>query len=96
MSEPTIEDLKALQRQAGMNDRHLVYLGRDGFRIAHTDVERAAIEPLTTCPLHEWLMSLDEAPAPPGIYVAWPHEPDAYSEPYGQGPWEFYVFVVDR
>ncbi len=88
----TLDDLIALQTEVEMRDRHLVYIGVDGFKIAHTDVERVSETPLVECELHEWLSDLDEAPFRPGVYVAYPHEPDAYSESYHADSWDFEQF----
>lgn len=94
MIAPSIADVKALQRERRMGDRHVVYIGRASFVVAHTDEERAAAAgdgaALDECPLHDWLESLDGPPCEPGYYTAERHEPDAYSEPYGADPWEFY------
>lgn len=85
----TIEELKAVQREADLCDVHVVDVGPDGFTLAHTDEERASGEPLEACELHRWLSEeCDGPPEDPGIYVAFPHEPDAYSEPYGAAPWD--------
>lgn len=46
-NEPTIEELKAIQRQLGKTDTHLIWYGRKRFVIAHTDKEREAYKALT-------------------------------------------------
>lgn len=70
----TLDELIALQKLYGITDQHLVYIGEyeDGFRIAHTDAERAVANeaPLWKCKLHDWLRSLDEPPVPHGVYTA--------------------------
>lgn len=95
MAEPTIDDLKALQRRLGILDQHVVWLGAGRFVIAHTDEERATID-LEDCDLHGWLHGLDGPPCEPGFYVAWPHEPDAYSEPYRADPWDLEPLSDER
>lgn len=91
---PTINDLKALQRRLGFVEEHVAWLGPSRFVIAHTDTERATID-LEDCELHGWLRGLPESPAKSGYYVAFPHEPDAYSEPYGEDPWDLEPLDVD-
>ena len=86
----SIDALKTIQRDSGLGDSHVVHLGTHGFTIAHTDDERASDEPLHECGLHRWLVSLASAPHEEGLYVVERHEPDAYSEPYGADPWDFY------
>ena len=90
-SVATIEDAKALQRERGLMDRHVVHIGHTAFVVAHTDKEREAAKEdgLYNCPLHAWLESLDGPPHPVGWYAVDPHVPDAYSEPYGIDPWDF-------
>lgn len=64
----TLEDLIDLQAERDIKDIHLVYIGDDGFRIAHTDSERASETSLWECGLHEYLCGLDEALVEPGVY----------------------------
>lgn len=59
---PSIDDVKALQARIGKRDYHIVWLGGQGFVIAHTDEERTAID-LETCPLHQRLTAAAESPA---------------------------------
>lgn len=94
MSDPTIEDLKALQARLGTPD-HVVWLGPSGFVIAHTDAERAAID-LGDCDLHGWLQGLDAPPEDPGYYIVVPHEADSYSESYMADPWDFWPLLDNR
>jgi len=69
---PSIDDVKALQARIGKRDYHIVWLGEQGFVIAHTDEERATID-LETCPLHQRLMAADEPPVDePGYYMYLP------------------------
>ena len=88
----SIERLCGLQDVLGRRDVHLVWVGDEGFTVAHTDDERAnlgrAEHELAACELHRWLLSLDGPPESVGLYVAVPHEPDAYSEPLGAAPWD--------
>ncbi len=85
--DPSIDDLKALQRRLGLLDTHVVYLGAKQFVVAHTDAERASID-LETCELHSWLYRRDGPPAEIGYYTARPHEPDSRSETYMAEPWD--------
>lgn len=55
MSLPTIQEVKELQAKYNIKHVHLVYLGFEGFVIAHTDEERAALEDLESCELHRFL-----------------------------------------
>ncbi len=84
---PTIEDLKALQRERGLLEMHVVWIGPSHFVLAHTDEERASID-LEECDLHLWLADLSGAPKDVGYYVAHLHQADAYSEPYGAPRWD--------
>lgn len=85
MAIPTIEDVKDMQRELGLLDRHVVWMGTYGFRIAHTDEERASID-LESCGLHRYLCSFDDPPVQPGYYVAHPRSQDPESN---EDPWEF-------
>ena len=58
---PSIDDVKALQATIGRRDYHVVWLGEQGFVMAHTDEERATID-LETCELHRRLMAADCSP----------------------------------
>lgn len=80
----SLDELIELQARTETKS-HLVYIGEHGFRIAHTDEERAVKDevPLSECDLHYWLCSLDEAPASPGVYI--PHVND-------DGNFEFKAF----
>lgn len=90
----SIDTLKMAQSDLGLCDYHLVHLGEQGFTIAHTDEERSEARgggtPLDECDLHGWLNGLDGPPEDPGVYVALPHEVDAYSESYPVPRWDFY------
>ena len=88
MTEPTIESVKALQRNLNLRDVHVVWLGESTFVIAHTDEERATI-PLEQCALHQWLLDVDNAPHEPGYYQAHPRMVDLNRESYGADPWGF-------
>lgn len=96
MDQPTvgIDELRAIQRANDLGHVHLAYVGPTIFTLAHTDDERATLHPLTDCALHQWASGLDGLPVQPGIYVATPHEPDQYSEPYGAAPWDFYPLTL--
>lgn len=89
MKTPTISDLKAMQTRAKLDDVHVAWIGPDAFVLAHTDDERGSID-LDDCELHRWLDGLEDQPREIGYYVVVPHEPDAYSEPYGADPWDFH------
>lgn len=88
MPDPTINDLKALQRRLSLLDVHVCWLGPTGFVVAHTDEERATID-LEDCELHRWLVDQSAAPAGEGYYVVTPHEVDGYSESYRSGASRF-------
>lgn len=88
MSEPTIDDLKALQRRRNLADVHVCWIGPKGFVIAHTDEERATID-LEECELHRWLTDRAGPPKPIGYYVVTPHQVDAYSESYPVARFDF-------
>lgn len=85
----TIEELREIQRRSRLGAFHVVELGEFGFVIAHTDAERSAGVSLFECGLHAWLTAQNGPPVDVGLYVAFPHEPDAYSESYGADPWDF-------
>lgn len=97
--EITIDGLKRLQRDAGLGNLHLVWLGPEHFNLAHTDAERASGKPLEGCALHRCLAELDECPAEPGhVYVVVPEEPDdrqatiaEFRCPYSFFPFEEWV-----
>lgn len=86
----TLEELIDLQYAWGLTNVHIVDIGPKDFRLAHTDVERAAGSNGRPCPIHEWLADRAGPPAPAGIYVVTEHEVDAYSEHYGAEPWELH------
>lgn len=69
-----IDELKRIQKDEGICDIHMVWLGPVKFTIAHTDEERATLHPLTDCGLHQWLESCYRQPAPSGLYTAYPEE----------------------
>ena len=87
----SIDTLKLAQRDLELGEVHLVHVGAGGFTIAHTDAERAesTTTALEQCELHRWLLGQSEPPVDTGLYVVVPHEPDAYSEPYGADPFDF-------
>lgn len=95
MGPMPIDAVKAIQRDSGLCDSHVVHLADNAFTIAHTTAERAAPAPLHECDLHRWLVSRASAPHPLGLYVVERHQPDAYSEPYGADPWDFYPLKDD-
>lgn len=68
-TEPSIGELVALQRELGITT-HLVYMGRSGFVLAHTDPERSSGEPLEDCDVHRALYALDTPPVAVGYYTA--------------------------
>lgn len=69
-SAMTIDDVKRIQRDNDLLDKHVVWIGPTGFAIAHTDHERATLHPLTDCALHNWLNWQPDQPAPTGVYIA--------------------------
>ena len=84
-----------MQRAADLCDMHLVDVGPNGFTLAHTDAERASGGSLEDCELHRWLSDeCDGPPVDPGVYVAFPHVVDAYSEVHGSDPWDLEPFEV--
>lgn len=89
MRRLTIDQLKAVQRERGLLDVHLVSFDDHGFTIAHTDAERASGMYLHECPLHGWLGVEGPPDCGDGEFIAREHEVDAYSEPYRSNPWDF-------
>lgn len=86
-SGPSVEDVKAIQRQLNLLDVHVVWLGPEHFVLAHTDDERASGD--LYCELHCWLRDVcDGPPEAVGYYVVTPHEVDAY-EPYPVARFDF-------
>lgn len=82
-----IEDLKRIQRERGLGDVHVVYVGEERAHIAHTDAERAEQEgggaTLDQCAFHLAVGEAFGPPAKPGlVYTVEKHEPDGYSESY--------------
>lgn len=72
MDTPTIEDAKVLQKALGLTDRHLVWIGSEGWVIAHTDDERESGEDLEECWLHRAMEAYEEQPpVKVGYYVVW-------------------------
>lgn len=86
----TLEELLDLQQEHGLGHVHMVDLGRDDFRLAHTDDERANGTNDESCRIHQWLAGFDAAPAPEGVYIVAAHEADAYSESYRSDPWDLH------
>lgn len=66
----TIEELKSIQADNGLTDRHMVWVGPSYFTIAHTDAERASPVPLEECRLHQWMLGRGGPPLAQGIYTA--------------------------
>lgn len=66
--EPSIDELVSLQRELGITT-HLVFMGRSGFVLAHTDPERTSGDPLSDCGVHEALYALDASPVAVGYYT---------------------------
>lgn len=65
----TLEELIALQKAWGLTHVHIVELGPTDWRLAHTDMERAAGTNNKPCPFHQWLSDRPGPPAPAGLYV---------------------------
>lgn len=95
MNSPSIEEAQEFQRNLGLLDTHVVWMGFEGFAIAHTDAERESI-PLVGCALHSW-MSEREGPLKEvyddgeGWYVVRrrEHDPTSESFPSDAYPWIF-------
>lgn len=93
----TLDDVIAYQREHDLGDVHVVYFSATGFHCAHTESERVQARSggpaLEDCPLHVWMADNLGGPPPSGVglYMAYRHEPDAYSESYrgDAGPWDF-------
>lgn len=89
---PTIQEAKDLQARLDLRETHVIWLGEEGFTMAHTDTERATIS-LEECDLHCWLVEngLPDEVSELGWYTAIPHQADAYSESFRGGacPWDF-------
>lgn len=84
----SLEEVIAFQRERGLGNVHVVYIGHTGFHLAHTDYERALGLNNPGCRVHEWLSGLPEAPTELGLYTVIAHEPDGYSDSYRSIPWE--------
>ena len=74
----TLDDLIEVQKQAGLGNVHLAWIGPHGFCIAHTDYERDMKIPLRMCHLHQWLEDRAGPPAPEGVYVVNNHDVDGW------------------
>lgn len=72
----TIDEVKQIQSNRGLFNKHVVWIGPTGFTIAHTDEERVmarkypAALPLEDCELHQWLSWQLDQPEPEGVYLA--------------------------
>lgn len=66
----TIDEVKRIQRDNNLLNTHVVWIGRYGFAIAHTDNERITLHLLSKCELHQWLDWQYDQPEPEGVYVA--------------------------
>lgn len=83
MNKPDIETVKAIQKRNNLGHVHVVWLGKDGFVLAHTDEERATLGmTLEHCRVHKYLSELSGNPRQLGYCIVVPHEVDAYSESY--------------
>lgn len=82
MNKPDIETVKAIQKRNNLGGVHVVWLGEDGFVLAHTDEERASGMNLEDCEVHKYLEGLSDKPRKQGYCVIVPHEVDQYSESY--------------
>lgn len=89
---PTIQEAKDLQARLELRETHVLWLGEEGFTMAHTDTERATIA-LEECPLHCWLVEwgLPDEITELGWYTARRREHDPTSESFRSGscPWTF-------
>lgn len=79
-----LDELKRLQREHDLLDKHMVSIDRAGFVIAHTDAERESHDDLRDCKFHSWMMEFDEPPVEPGEYVV--------TSDYWEG-WEFHPWT---
>lgn len=80
----SIDNLKRIQAELDLYDKHIVSIGDDGFAIAHTDEERVNLESLERCCLHLWLYMQAGSPIDEGVYIIepmWGH--------HTHGPWEY-------
>lgn len=68
--KPTVEQAKSLQHLLFLRDTHVVWVGDDGFSIAHTDMEREAGGELEECSFHLWMERREVRPVDPGWYSA--------------------------
>ena len=67
----TIEDAIEYQAKIDSGHVHVVWIGPDGWVVAHTDDEREeGLEVMTDCDLNDWLDSFTSQPEPTGWYVA--------------------------
>jgi hypothetical protein len=73
----TAEDARRVQRHLGLGRVHVVYVGSDGFAMAHTDAERASATDLRSCRHHYWLGKLGDPEWWPYIWDI--REPGWYS-----------------
>lgn len=98
MDEMTLKEVVAWQREHDMTDVHVVFLGRTGFHLAHTEPERDDLEmDLESCELHQWLASDDpttlDIPPQIGLYKVTKREHDPTSESFRSDhcPYDFEI-----
>lgn len=95
--EMTLAEVVAYQAEHDLKDVHLVFFGVAQWHCAHTESERVQERSggpaLSDCELHNWMADNLDGPLPSGVglYKAYKHEPDGYSESYrgDAGPWDF-------
>ena len=94
----SIEALKAIQAERGLQDVHLLHIAERGFTMAHTDRERAKRDSggpaLEECAFHRWMSECAGPPEEPGVYVIERHQPDPVRESYRPDGCPF--DIVDR
>jgi hypothetical protein len=71
MNKPTITLAKEIQNSLGLRGAHIVWIGKDGFTMAHTDSERASGVDLEQCLLHRALSKLDSRLIRSGYDIGW-------------------------
>lgn len=97
----TIEELKHIQIEHDLLDKHIVWTDEVRFAIAHTqDERRQGDKAMNDCLLHRWLGECDGPPIPEGIYVAttaghW-NQGGLGFDYYYRDPWFFESLKITR